>query len=376
MSGARVIAEAALADRVRASAGTDDALAKQLGTLDAVSRRLQESATALRMIPLTSAFRRLQRLARDVSTKSGKRIECVITGEDTELDKAVVDAIVDPLMHLVRNAVDHGIEDDPVVRECAGKPAAGTVRIHAEQVGSGIHITVSDDGRGFDPAAISRVAAERGLLVPDDAGDAELLELVFAPGFSTAEQVTEISGRGVGLDVVRRTVQSLRGTIDVTSSPGVGTEFRVTLPLTLAIIDAMVVRVAEERYVIPTLSVVRSVRPSAGDITGVLGRAEVLHAEGRFLPLVRLDRLFGIKDAEQDPERAVCVIVRDGERAAALMVCELTGQQQTVIKPLGEGIGRAPGISGGAVMADGGVGLIVDVAGIVRLAAAEGSERR
>ncbi len=370
--GELVIAEASAGDTIRKASDRSDELDKRLSRLDKITRELQEMATSLRMVPVKATFNRLARLTRDVGTKSGKRVQCTLAGQDTELDKAVVDAIADPLMHLVRNAVDHGIESDPSVRERAGKPATATIRLHAKQIGSGIQIKLSDDGRGFDLQAIKAKAADMNIDLPEDPSEDDLLNVLFTPGFSTASRVTEVSGRGVGLDVVRRAVESLRGTIDIESEPGKGTSFTIQLPLTLAIIDGMIARVGDEQYVLPTLSIIRSVRPEPEDITNVLDIGETLRTNEGFIPIVRLGQVFGVENAEEDLTNGVAVIVSDGDRKAAVFVCQLLGQQQTVIKPLSDVISDAPGISGGAIMADGGVGLIVDIAGIVRLTLSEG----
>ncbi len=349
-----------------------NAVAAQIDRLDKISRELQQMATSLRMVPLKATFRRMSRLVRDLAHKAGKQVEFVVAGEDTELDKVVVDRISDPLVHALRNAVDHGIET-PQQRAAAGKPETARVELRAYHAGGAIHIEVSDDGRGLDRERILARAIERGLVAEgQQLDDSEIFDLVFEPGFSTAEVVTDVSGRGVGMDVVRRTVEELRGRIELRSTPGQGTTLSVRLPITLAIIDGMVARVGEERYIIPMLSIERSVRPLPEQVTSVAGRAEMLALDEGMLPILRLHELFDTADAQADLTQGVVVIVSDNGVRAGLLACELLGQQQTVIKPLGEGLPDQPGITGGAIMPDGRVGLILDAAGLVRLAHKKG----
>ncbi len=365
--GELVIAESMVSSSVRLEDGRGETMT-HVERLDKITRELQSLATSLRMVPLKATFQRMARLVRDVSHRSGKPVDLVIEGEDTELDKEVVDLIADPLIHALRNAVDHGIET-PAERVAAGKPETGRVILRAFHAGGAINIEVIDDGRGLDPERILARARERGLVAEDATLDyREILDLIFQPGFSTSDEVTDVSGRGVGMDVVRRTVDELRGRVELRSTPGEGCALSIRLPITLAIIDGMVARVAEERYVIPLLSIERSVRPTADQITTVAGRGEMLTLDDGLVPVVRLHRLFDTKGAEQDPTNAVVVITSDGGSRAGLLVCELLGQQQTVIKPLGGGLLDRPGITGGAIMPDGCVGLILDAAGLVRVA--------
>jgi two-component system, chemotaxis family, sensor kinase CheA len=363
--GEMVIAESMVSASTRG--GTDAAvLEAQIERLDKITRELQQMATSLRMVPLRATFRRMARLVRDVANKAGKDVEFVLSGEDTELDKIVVDRISDPLVHALRNAVDHGIES-PEERIAAGKPTRGRVELRAFHAGGAIHVEIVDDGRGVNAEAVLKRARERGLLGEDERPDERaLFDILFAPGFSTAEQVTDVSGRGVGMDVVKRTVEELRGRIDLRSRAGEGTTLEIRLPLTLAIIDGMTLRVGEERYVVPLLSILRSVRPTAEQITSVVGRGEMLSLDAELVPVIRLHRLFGTTGAETDLTKAVVVIVDDNGAHAGLVACELLGQQQTVIKPLGEGLPDQPGVAGGAIMPDGRVGLILDAAGLVR----------
>ncbi len=373
--GELVIAESMVSEGAKSSDGEWGALAQHFSQLDKITRRLQEMATSLRMVPLKSTMRRMARQARDMSASAGKPVDFTVIGEDTELDKEMVDRLADPLTHLLRNAVDHGLEP-PAERRAVGKPERGHIEIHAYHRGGTINIEVSDDGRGLDLGAVLATARDRGLVRPDEVpGDRELLQLIFAPGFSTAKTVTDVSGRGVGMDVVQRVVEGLRGNIEVTSEPGRGTRFTIKLPLTLAIIDGMVLRVAEERYVVPLASIERSVRPRRDQMAALLGgKGEMLDLGDGLVPVVRLDRLFGIGGALQDPTDAVIVVINEGDRRTGLLVCELLGQQQTVIKPLGDAFHDAAGLTGGAIMPDGRVGLILDVVGLVQYANSRGGE--
>lgn len=366
-----VIAHAMMAgdDALTAAAAADHALAKKLGHAGKLVRGLQELSMGMRMVPLRATFQRLARLARDVSANVGKAVDFVAEGGDTEIDRGIVDLVGDPLVHMVRNAVDHGIES-PAERAAAGKPARGTVRLSAYRSGSDVVVELVDDGRGLDRARIARRAVEQGLIATDRGlDDADVFRLIFAPGFSTADVVSEISGRGVGMDVVRRNVERVRGGVEIASRAGEGTTFALRLPLTVAVTDGMLVRVGAERYVVPTTCVQVSFRPEPGATHAIAGRGEVVALRGAALPVVRLHRLFGVAGAVEDPARGLLVVVGDGRRRwAALLVDELLGQQQVVAKPLGAGVGRIEGIAGGAILGDGRVGLILDAAEVIALA--------
>jgi two-component system chemotaxis sensor kinase CheA len=324
---------------------------------------------SMRMVPLKATFQKLTRLVRDVAAKLGKDVEFVTEGEDTEIDRNMVDVVGDPLVHMVRNAVDHGVES-PEDRLRAGKPRTGRVKLSAYQAGGSVIVELRDDGKGLSRDHIVRKAVERGLIESDRGmTDGEVFQLIFAPGFSTAEQVTDVSGRGVGMDVVKRNIESVRGRVEIASEPGQGTTFYVRLPLTLAVTDGMLVRVGAERYVVPTTNIHMSFRPERGMLQTVGGRGEVVTLRGEVMPVVRLHRLFGVPGAEQDPTQALLMIVGDGrQRRSALLVDELLGQQQVVAKSLGDGIGAVGGVAGGAILGDGRVGLILDVGDIVALA--------
>jgi two-component system, chemotaxis family, sensor kinase CheA len=367
--GELVIAQASVGQSARGLTDIPEALAAQLARLDKISRQLQQMATSMRMVSLRPTLRRMARLVRDLAHDSGKHVDCVLIGEDIELDKTIVDSIGDPLIHLVRNAVDHGIEDDPAARRRAGKPETASVTISVRHLGGSTVIDVADDGRGLDREAIARRARETGLLAQNEIPAADAVPLfIFEPGFSTAGRVTAVSGRGVGMDVVKREVDALRGTIGIDSEPGQGTTISMTLPITLAIIDGMVVRVGTERYIVPALSVVRTVCVEPSDVTVVLGKGETITTAYGIVPLLRLRQLFDITQEDEAEADRLVTLVSDGSAMTGLVVSELLGQQQIVIKGLGTGLGDVPGVSGAAIMPDGRIGLILDIHGIVRLA--------
>ncbi len=343
-------------------------MTNHMNQLNKITRELQEMGTSLRMVPIRPIFQKMARLARDVSKKGGKKIEFVTNGEDTELDKTVIDKIGDPLIHMVRNAVDHGIES-PDDRVKAGKSETGRVELRAYHKGGNIYIEIEDDGKGLDREAIRKKAIDRGLLKDGDSlNERELANLILMPGFTTAKKITDVSGRGVGLDVVKRNIEILRGQVEIRTQEGRGSVFTIKLPLTLAIIDGMVVQVGEERYIIPTLSITRSLRPTTEEISSVFQKGEMLAIRGELIPLFKLGRLFNLEEAVDDPTDALVVVVEDDGKKVGILTDKLLGQQQIVIKSLGEKMHGINGISGGAIMPDGRVGLILDVGGLVRLA--------
>jgi two-component system chemotaxis sensor kinase CheA len=303
---------------------------------------------------------------RDASTQLGKRIRLVLEGEETELDRTVVEEIGDPLVHMIRNAIDHGIEG-PDGRLAAGKEPEGTVTLRAYHRGGHVVIEIADDGRGLDPARIRARAVQRGLVAPDAVlDDRAVFDLIFAPGFSTAETVTDLSGRGVGMDVARRNIERIRGTIRIESELGRGTTFTVAIPLTLAIIEGLLVAVGDQRYVIPTLAVCESFRPAVGAVSQVHGRGEVVSVRGRLVPVMRLARHFGVRDAVSEPTEGILVAVEAGNEMRCLLVDALVGKQEVVIKSLGETFAGRSGFAGAAILGDGRVGLILDPASLVR----------
>jgi two-component system chemotaxis sensor kinase CheA len=344
-------------------------LERNLAQLTKITRSLQDMGMSMRMIPIEGTFRKMARLVRDLSRKSGKQIDFSMQGKETELDKAMVEKLGDPLIHLVRNAVDHGIESSSEERRAAGKSTVGQITLRAYHQGGSIHVEISDDGRGLDREKLAHKAIERGVITTDEGmTDEEVHALIFAPGFSTAQEITDVSGRGVGMDVVKNNIEALRGNIRIDSSPGEGSTFTLVLPLTMAIIEGMTVRLGNERYIIPLLSIIESFRPTRDMIATVTGRGETVPFRGRLLTLFRLSEIFGVDDAEQDPTRAIAVVVEDAGRQMALLVDELLGQNQTVIKSMGEAMGNIQGIAGASIMSDGTPGLIIDVHGLVKLA--------
>lgn len=343
-------------------------LSKKVTHMGKIVRELQYLSMSMRMVPLKATFQKMARLVRDVARKSGKVVEFITEGDDTEIDRNMVDIINDPLVHMVRNAVDHGVES-PDVRAAAGKPESGTVRLMAYHSGGNVVVEMRDDGKGLDRSKIVEKAISKGLIESDKGmSDSEVFNLIFEPGFSTAEKVTDISGRGVGLDVVKKNVELIRGRIEITSELGKGCTFIMRLPLTLAVTDGMLVRVGEERFIIPTINIHKSFRPDADALTTVTGRGEMVMLRGELMPIFRLHRLFNTKNAVEDLTRGILVILDDGDRRCALLVDELLGQQHVVAKTLGEGVGNIPGISGGAILGDGRVGLILDPAEITAIA--------
>ncbi len=363
--GELVIAESMVAQASQISA--DEHLTRLLGHLRGITRDLQRTAMSMRMVPIRGAFQKLTRLVRDTAHELGKEIRLELKGEETELDRTVIEEIGDPLVHMIRNAADHGIElpDD---RMAAGKPAAGTIRLEAYHEGGFVVIRLSDDGRGLDPVKLRTKAIERGLIAADAQLTArEAFELIFAPGFSTASEVTDLSGRGVGMDVVRRNIERLRGKVEIDSAPGAGTSFTVFMPLTLAIIEGLIVGVGEQRFVIPTLSVRESFRPKASDVSTVHGRGELVDVRGRLVPMLRLGDFLQINAGVRDPHRAIVVVVEAGHERRCLLVDELLGKQEVVIKSLGETFTSQKVFAGAAILGDGRVGLILDATALVRL---------
>ena len=379
MVGELVIAHSMVAQDARVVDAQNHGLVKKVAHTTKIVRELQDISMSMRMVELKATFSKMARLARDVARKLGKNVNFITEGEDTEIDRNLVDIINDPLLHMVRNAVDHGVET-PEERRAAGKPEQGTVKIAAYHSAGSVVVEISDDGKGLDRDAIIAKAKERGLIsnAPDfndrSLNDREVFNMIFEPGFSTAKVVTDVSGRGVGMDVVKKNIELLRGGVEIKAEPGRGSVFKMSLPLTLAIIDGMVIRVGRETYVIPTISIIRSVKPAPGDVSSVFQQGEMLLLQGNLIPLYRMSQIYGIAEAKDDLGQAVVVVVEDGERQAGLVIDELVGRQQVVIKSLGETMRNIPGISGGAIMPDGRVGLILDVGGLLRFATPDRSE--
>lgn len=363
MVGELVIAQLMVTQDPVISANQDQRLRRHMAHMGKIVRDLQEVAMSLRMVTLRQTFQKMRRLVRDVSAKAGKTIELSIEGEDVELDRNVVEEIGDPLVHMIRNACDHGVET-PEDRIRAGKPGTGHVTLRAFHKGGSIVIEIEDDGRGLSRDRILAKCVERNLIDEgrrlEDIPDHEVHNFIFLPGFSTADRITDISGRGVGMDVVRRNIEALRGSVEIRSNPGRGSVFSMRLPLTMAIIDGMVVRVGVQRYVLPTLSIEQSFRPTADKLSSVLGRGEMVEVRERLLPIHRLNRMFDLREGVELLDDGLLVVVEAGGRRAAVLVDEILGQQQVVIKRLGDGTVPAHGVSGGAILGDGRVALILD----------------
>lgn len=367
MVGELVIVQSMVSADPAVLALSEERLSRNLAQLRRITSDLQRTAMALRMVPIRPTFQKMARLVRDLSRKAGKPVELVVSGEDTELDRKVVEDIADPLMHMIRNSLDHGIEP-PERREALGKPRAGRLSLSACHQGGSIVIAVSDDGAGLNAEKILARAVAQGLLPPGETPDpADIYPLIFRPGFSTADQVTEISGRGVGMDVVRRNIEALRGRIEIHTEPGRGTTFSIKLPLTLAIVEGLLLRVGQQRFVLPTFSVRESLRPVAGQVHTVHGRARMIRVRDTLVPLVSLADLFGLDGAVADPCQATVVVIEDDERRVALQVDELLGKQEVVIKSLGGAFAHVRGVAGGAILGDGRVGLILDAGGLIAL---------
>ncbi len=343
-------------------------LNKKISQAGKIVRELHDLSLILRMVPLKGTFQKMARLARDLSQKNGKKVNFITEGDETEIDRNMVDMVADPLVHLIRNAVDHGIET-PEERHKIGKSSESRICLTAGHAEGSIILTVWDDGRGLNRQKIVDRAIARGLIdSAERMTDQEVWQMIFQPGFSTVEEVTEISGRGVGLDVVRRAVERLRGRIEVQSSEGQGCAFIMRMPLTMAITDGMVVRVGSQRYILPTVNIQKAVRPEKSDIRTVNQRAEMFSFIDELLPVFRLHRLFDIPDAQTQLTSGLLVVISEGKQRCALFVDDLLTQTQVVTKSLGYGAENTPGVAGGAIMGDGTVGLILDAIGIIELA--------
>jgi two-component system, chemotaxis family, sensor kinase CheA len=344
-----------------------DRLVEAVTLMDRHARDLQERVMAVRMLPIRTVFGRFPRLVRDVALSRGKQMLLETEGHETELDKSVIEQISDPLTHLVRNAVDHGIET-PEARRRSGKPEVGRLTLRAYQQSGSIYIEVADDGAGLDRDRILAKAREAGLVQETDGlTDEQVYAFIFRPGFSTAERVTEVSGRGVGMDVVKRNLEALGGSIQIQTERGRGTTFRVKLPLTLAILEGQALRVGDETYILPLVSIVETIQPKAETLIRVFGASEAITVRGRVLPVLHLNRLFGKPDRDADPDGGLAVIVEHGDAKVALRVDELLEQQRVVIKSLEENFRKLDGIAGATILGDGRVALILDVPGLVAM---------
>jgi two-component system, chemotaxis family, sensor kinase CheA len=365
--GELVIAQSILAESPALVACANERLNRQMAQIKRITSELQRQAMAMRMVPIRQTFQKMTRLVRDLSHAAGKTVDLVLSGEDTELDRKVVEHLTDPLMHMVRNTIDHGIEM-PEVRAAAGKAAQAQLRLSAYHQAGAIVIEIGDDGAGLDTAKILKKAKAIGLVAEGETpAPADIHQLIFRPGFSTADRVTELSGRGVGMDVVQRNIEALRGRIDIRTAPGEGTTFTLRLPLTLATVDGLMLAVGAERFVIPTFAVRESLRPSAAQLHSIRGRACIMQLRDRLIPLLRLADVFHIPGARPNVTDATAVVIEDNGRQAALVVDDLLGKQEVVIKTLGEPFQSVRGVAGGAILGDGRIGLILDAGGLLSL---------
>jgi two-component system, chemotaxis family, sensor kinase CheA len=365
--GELVIAQSMVTQNSDLQAVASEQLARSLGQLRGISTELQRTALSLRMVPVRGTFQKMARLVRDLSGQVGKEIRLVLEGEETEVDRTLVEELGDPLVHMIRNAADHGIES-PTDRVAAGKEPSGTITLRAFHKGGMVFLQIQDDGRGLSVSRIRGKAIERGLISAQESlTDREVLDLIFAPGFSLASKVTDLSGRGVGMDVVRRNIERLRGTIEIDSVEGRGTTFTIGLPLTLAIIEGLLVQVGDQRFVVPTLSVRESFRPLPSMLSVVQGRGEMVSVRGTLVPLLRLANHLHIPDAVTDPTEGIVMVLEAGQDCRCVLVDALVGKQEVVIKSLGETFQDQQEFAGAAILGDGRVGLILDTNSLVRL---------
>ena len=362
--GELVITQSMLAQRSNALDPVSHGdLITSMGQLQRNARDLQESVMSIRMMPMEYVFSRFPRLVRDLAGKLGKQVELTLMGSSTELDKSLIERIIDPLTHLVRNSLDHGIEL-PETRLAAGKSAVGNLILSAEHQGGNICIEVTDDGAGLNRERILAKAMSQGMAVNESMTDEEVGMLIFAPGFSTAEQVTDVSGRGVGMDVVKRNIQEMGGHVEIQSKQGAGTTIRILLPLTLAILDGMSVKVSEEVFILPLNAVMESLQPREEDLHPLAGGERVLEVRGEYLPLVELWKAFDVQGAKTEATQGIVVILQSAGRRYALLVDQLIGQHQVVVKNLESNYRKVPGISAATILGDGSVALIVDVSAL------------
>lgn len=361
MVGEMVIAQSLVRHDPDLNVASKPRLGRNLSQLSRITEEVQRTAMAMRMVPVGPLFRKTARLVRDLARKVGKQAELETDGDEIEVDRTIVEELADPLMHMVRNAIDHGIET-PAERRAAGKSETARVSLKARHEAGHIVVEIGDDGRGLDRKKILAKARDRGVVEDGSAlSDNEVFNLIFLPGFSTAERVSDVSGRGVGMDVVRRHIQKLRGRIDIHSQQGIGSTFFLKLPLTLAIIDGLVVGVGSERYIIPLFSVREMLRPSEEQVSTLEGRHEMALVREHLLPVVRLHRRFGVEPKSDKPWEALLIVTESDGKPFCLMVDELIGKQEVVIKSLGEAFKDLAGVAGGAILGDGRVGLILDI---------------
>lgn len=365
--GELVIAQSFVAQHPDLKSITNQFFTRSMSQLLRITRELQRTAMSMRMVPIGGVFQKMMRVVRDLAAKQQKQVRLVLSGEETELDRTIVEDISDPLLHMIRNSVDHGIEK-PEVRVSRGKPAEGTIHLRAFHQSGYVVIQIQDDGNGLNRERLLRKAVERGIVQPNaELTDPEIYQLIFAPGFSTAEVVTDVSGRGVGMDVVRRNIEKLHGKIEIESQEGAGTTFTIYLPLTLAIIEALVVSVGDQRFIIPALSVRESFQLAPAMLSTVYNRGEMVKVRDRLIPLLRLYEHFNIQPRSTNPAEGIVVVLEAGRATRCLLVDQLLHKQEVVIKSLGETLKRSPALAGAAILGDGRVGLILDVNALVQL---------
>ena len=368
MVGELVVAQLMVSEEVNTTRSSEHNLCHKIAHQNKIIRELQQLSMSIRMVPIDGVFQKMARLVRDLSRKSGKEINFTTTGDDTELDRTVVDKISDPLVHMIRNAIDHGIEP-PEERTKIGKNSEGNIELRAYHEAGNIVIEIADDGKGLNRKLILKKALDNGTVSAEqELSKEEIYKLIFHPGLSTAQKVTSVSGRGVGMDVVKKSVESLHGRIDISSKPGKGSIFTIRMPLTLAIIDGQIISVGNNHYIIPINSIDRSLKPTNKQLSSVQGRGEMAIVQGNLMPIIRLYSLFGVVPDTEDPTESLLVVVEDEGNKCCLLVDELLGQQQVVIKSLGDGLGKVKGVSGGAIMGDGKVSLILDIPNLIELA--------
>lgn len=368
LTGELVIAQSMLRQNGYVQSINDQKLLHNLNQLNQITSSLQTIAMSMRMVPIKATFQKMVRLVRDLARNAGKEVGLEMSGEDTEIDRNVVDELYEPMVHMIRNSVDHGLEG-PEEREESGKERKGYVYLSAYHRGGKIVIEIEDDGRGLNRDRIIEKAKSKGLISDESKmTDSEIYNLIFQPGFSTAKEITDISGRGVGMDVVKKTIEKLRGKVEIQSTPGHGSTFVISLPLTLAIIEGMLVRVGRERYVIPALSILESFRPEQTQYSTVEGKGEMIMTRGELLPMIRLSEMFDVKGDSTNPWEGLVVAVEHEDQKMCILLDELLGKEEVVIKSLGDGLKNIKGITGGAIMGDGRVGLILDMSGLFDVA--------
>jgi two-component system chemotaxis sensor kinase CheA len=366
MIGELVIAQSLVEQSPFFSSLRDQKLARDFSQLKRITADLQKLSMSLRMVPIRQTFQKMVRLVRDLAKKSGKQVELTMSGEETEIDRNMVESLYDPLIHMIRNAIDHGLES-PEERRRRGKPEAGHIVLRAYQKGGNVVIEIEDDGQGLNRQKILRKARERGLVSDEMLTDYQIDHLIFGAGFSTADQVTDISGRGVGMDVVKKTIEKLKGKVEIFSHEGEGSRFIIRVPLTLAIMDGIIVRIGEERYIVPTVFIKETLKPRREDVFSIHQKGDLVKVRENLLPLIRLHQLLGVTPEKEDPWETLVIVVENEGVQKCLMVDDLVGKQEVVIKNLGERLKGVKGVAGATIMGNGKAGLILDIHGIFQI---------